>query len=267
MSQEDFGRQRWIRSSKWFPAGRGTLEEQLSFAQWLSWLRPDGDMTWVDLSRSDRKTDWLVQLRRFPSLTYVQLHDRQLGPGLNELRDHRKLTYMGITAACVDHLAELRRLPELEVLELHSPSSRNLDFRVLESQPKLTELMVFDCEGAAEIVRQMDVLKKLENVSFDRVSGISDDAWSSFSELNELRFLSLMNCSPISDLGLNHLSKLERLETLVLTGSIGRVTTKGFHSLGKLTALKQLVVSGSQVSQDQLMLLKQLLPDCTISVR
>lgn len=249
------------------PKGKWSLDDQLNLAQWLSWIRDDKEMTWADVSKSRIKCDQLVRLNQFPELTYVGLDDRQLGPGLEDLKGHQHLHWLSVHDASDGHLAEFVRLPQLRSLELFKPKPGNLGLGSLRSLTDFKQLTVLDCEDLSGVLQQIQGLNQFETIDLERSTGFSDEDLKCLSGFTSLKHVCLMDCSSIGDIGLRHLSQLESLDSLVLTGSLAPISDDGIQSLAKLKNLTQLVFSGKHVPPDQVQTLRRSLPACLITVR
>ena len=114
-------------NSNWMSQRKWTADERLYWAQWLSWGRDDDAMTWMDVSKSRLNAGDLVRLKQFPALKFVRLHDRHLGPGLEDLQRHLRLSWFGVENPGEGHLEELIRLLTSELWCCSNQSQGNLD--------------------------------------------------------------------------------------------------------------------------------------------
>ena len=254
-------------SSNWMSQRKWTADERLYWAQWFSWGRDDDAMTWLDVSKSHLNGGDLVRLKQFPALRHVRLHDRHLGPGLEDLQRHLRLSWFSVESPGEWHLAELIRLPHLRTLVLFKPKSGELGLRALNGLVHFSYLSICDCENSASVLQEIQGLTQLDELSFERCTRFSDDDLKFLLKFTKLNYLCLSECSPIGDAGLDHLSHLEKLETLDVAGSLVTLSDNGLQSLGKLKNLTTLLLSDNQFSPNQILPLQKLLPNCRIVVR
>lgn len=252
----------------WFdPAEvRGLWNHHGSLHRILGWTREDRDTTRVVLVDSKVGDEWLRNLRRFPQLSGVVLHDRQLGPGLDHLRDCTKLNDVVVHSASNRHLAELRRLPQLEEVMLWEPQPGDLGLDSLTALPKLKWLVVSDCRSTTEVLAAMPELPQLERLTIQSCMGFVDDDLKHLQRLRNLKFIDIVGQTPLGDAALEHLSQLIHLEELALRSPCQSVTQDGMRALSRMKSLKELIVLGFQWTPEQLKLLRDQLPNCTIMV-
>jgi hypothetical protein len=216
----------------------------------LSGTGLDRDVTAVILEDSSVKDDWLIYVKHLPALTYLGLHDRQLGTGLDALRD----------------MIELQRLPNLETLDLWSPEDGDIGLDTLSSLPKLKTLLIDHCGHTDQILKSLDELPGIEQLIFQNCTGFADEDLVHLQRLTNLKYLDLVRCGPINDEGLQQLSQLKNLETLCIRKSSGRFTDEGLDALKDLPNLKEIIVIRGDFTAEQLKKMEELLPNVLIRV-
>ena len=253
----------------WFdPTGGGWAWQHFrTMYRLLGWTRTDIEITWVTLSDSKVTDDWLVRLKGFPNLKGTDLHDRQLGTGLDHLRGRLTLKLINIHSASDRHLVELRRLPQLESLGLWEPQSGDIGLESLTDLSNLNSLFIGDCKHTDEVLEALPELPLLESLVIQDCKGFVDDDLRHLQRLPNLKYLDVVcSTSSLGDVALEHLSQLNRLETLALRTPWKDVTDEGLAKLAGMKSLKQMYVLGHQCSPSQLQRLRKALPNCAITV-
>lgn len=241
------------------------IEKVIWVTQWISVKQPDENMTWVDLSKANVDDGWLVNLGRFPRLQFLGLHNRQLGPGLDDVSSNLK--WIAVHEATAGRLSELRRFPDLVCIEICRPSSDELGFDTLKDLESLTEVGLTDCEETSEIIRQLGSMRRLTSIQGERCKNLSDESLKHLADLPHLRAISLTSCSSIGDAGLAQLSRISSLEGLVLIDCLDKITDRGVKSLAGMKKLRNLVVSQTDLTAQQWTKAEELLPNCRVTVR
>ena len=232
----------------------------------LGWASEDRDVTFVNLKDSRVGDAWLETLHRCTQLSGVGLHDRQLGPGLDHLSVCAKLNSVSITSASNRRLAELRRLPQLEDVSLWEPQSGDLGLDSLTALPMLKSLFVGNCRSTNEVLAAMPELPQLETLVIQSCGGFVDDDLQHLQRLRNLKSIDIVGQTPLGDAALEHLSQLIHLEKLALRSPSQSVTQNGMRALSRMKSLKELIVLGFQWTPKQLKMLRDELPNCTITV-
>jgi hypothetical protein len=232
----------------------------------LTLTREDREITYVDLSRSNVGDEWLRKMRRFPQLSMLDLHDRQLGPGLDQLRDCANLSSVRLSTVSNNLFAELRRLPQLNAVSLTGPQSRGLRLDPLTEMPKLTFLSMYHCRFTNELLATMPELPMLETFIISNCTDFSDDDLKCLARFQNLKDFRLEGSRPFSDATLEHLSQLESVERLSLWSPWSSITPYGLRSLGQMKNLKHVIVDKTQCSPAQVKMLQNQLPKCRITV-
>ena len=230
----------------------------------LSGTGLDRDVTGVVLQKSQVEDDWLVHLTNLPQLKYVDLHDRQLGAGLEVLKRIPSFNHLAVTAAANQHLKELRRLPDLEQLSLWSPQSGDIGLESLSSLTKLRSLLIDGSRNTDQILKSLPDIPTMEEVVFQNCSGFTDDDLNHLQRFPNLKYLDLVKCGPINDEGLRQLGQLKNVETLAIRKSSGHITDQGLEALKDLSKLKKLYVIRGDFTVGQLKKLEELLPQAVI---
>ena len=254
---------------KWFdPAQvRGLWNYRKSVHWVVGWVSEDREITGVTLKDSNVGDEWLRTLRRCPQLTQVVLHDRQLGPGLDHLRDCAKFNSLSITSAANRHLAEMWRLKQVEEVLLNEPQSGDLGLDALTALPKLKWLIVANCQSTSEILAAMPELPQLEGLGIRACTGFVDDDLRHLQRLRNLRGIDINGQTPLGDVALKHLSQLECLVGLGLRSPWQSVTQDGLRALNQMRCHKLVSVEKSQCTPAQLQMLRDQLPNCSIIVQ
>jgi hypothetical protein len=230
----------------------------------LSWLDTDREITGVGLLESPVDDGWLVQLKHFPKLQSLELHDRQLGPGLECLRDSLNLKTIKVTAASDRRLVELRRLPQLVDLTLYKPLFGDLRLEAFSSLVNLKHLSLEQSRETGIFFKQLPVLPELQSVSIWASRGYVNDELAELVRQPNLKLLTIGHSLRLNDAGLLQLSKLKNLERLEIQQPWGEVTMTGLASLQELKKLKSLIVDNRSLKSEKMMLLYSLLPGASI---
>lgn len=231
----------------------------------LGLLRTDAAVTGVDLSKSKVDDQWLIRLKRFPELKYLGLHDRQLGPGLDHLRDH-DLRNVGVTAAST-RLSEIHRLSQIQDLALWSSETDQARLDALSSLPQLSELFISDCADTTGLLRRLPDLPNVQSFTLQNCEGFSDDDLGFLQMMPGLKNVWFNRTALLGDRGLAELAQLSELESLALHQSLGSVTDKGLQPLKQLTKLQRLSLVGTPLSRSQVDMLDQLLPNAQKTIK
>lgn len=262
-------RERAIKLLNWFDPTRGTwiwIRHFSTVYRILSWTSTDAEITGLNLKDTPVGTEWLARVQRFPKLKSIGLHDRQLGAGLDHLRDREQLSSVSVTVASQGHLVELKRLPQIKDIHLWKPEANEISLDALADLPKLHSLFVGDCSHTGKLLQRLPELPQLEMLILQNCQGFTDEDLQHLSRLPNLKTLDIVKSSPVSDAGLEHLSRLENLEMLCVRKSSGQITKAGLQPLQRLTKLKQLIVLRGDLTLDQLDTRQVLLPNCAILV-
>ena len=260
LSESD--RQRTIRWLNWWdPGGASGLWGNFGVAyRILSCTSSDDEITGVQLKDSHVNDAWLARLRPFPKLKWIGLHDRQLGPGLDGLRDVETLKQLNVFFVSKGHLTELKRVPQLEDLSLWNVQSGELGFDSLTSLPLLKSLFLGDCQNTAELLSALPLLPQVETLVIQDCHGFTDADLANLQRLPNLRYLDIVSSARVSDAGLEHLSKLEKLATFCLRKSSGEFTDIGLQTLQRYPSLRELIMIQGDLTPAQFKSLEQLLP-------
>ena len=238
----------------------GDTEEVERF---LSRFSADTEITGVDLTKAKVSDEWLVRLKQFPKLDWIVLHDRQLGPGLEHLRDLNHLKGISVYSASNRHLVELKRLPELRSLMLWEPKSGDIGLDVLATLPNLKWFFISDCADLGELLQAVPDNARLERLGTQDCRRLTDDDLNSLRRLKNLKQLSIVRSGPIGDVGLIQISHVTTLETLVIRPSVGEITDRGLDALQSLHNLTYLGLPYNW-TPEQLQSLQQALPKAKI---
>lgn len=256
----------WLISmcQRWDPNGRLVGQRGFHIAWHLqSACRTDAEITGLNLMKCSVDDQWLAGLKRMPNLQWTFLDDRQIGPGLASLHEHRQLSFVGITMHSNQPLSELRHLPRLETLEL-SQMAGTIDLSGLSSLGQLKALRITDTVSTANHLAQLPALPQVESLNLHSCSGMSDRDLVHLQKFPKLKKLHFRRASPINDEGLILISRLTNLEELVLLRCAGAVSETGLAELQNLPQLKEVWVTVSDMTPANVALLKALLPNATV---
>ena len=225
----------------------------------MSLLSNDKRIEVVNFSKVQSPHLDLAVLRHFPQIRWFVLHGRHLGPGL-VMREVESLR--GMCVNCPQQssdLGELRHLPNLETLAIHTCPDSGGGFERLSLLPKLKEVM-FDGTPSSSAMRGVSQCPAVKAIVLQGGSADEDDLrfLSDMAGLIEFRTFG----NPVGVTGLRHIAKTSSLETLLLNPT--SATDDELQVLGTLTKLKSLYVRGSNLTQSGIDRLKATLPDCKI---
>lgn len=253
----------------WDPSGTGWTTRNWELLWKYSVLtRTDAEITGVNLMKSPVDDRWLAHLRRTPKIEWMFLDDNQIGPGLENLRDHQKLNFLGIMAPshrCGESLMQLRQLPGLERLEISNPQCEDIGLGGLTLLPRLKELRVSKCKTTADVLSHLPESPQIGRLTLVLCSGFAGDDLTALQRLPNLKELAFRRAGPIDDQCLMQISRSNTLEKLFIIKSAGTITDAGLEALQRLEKLTELSLTGDFTPQ-QIQTLKQLLPNATVSV-
>lgn len=224
----------------------------------MSLLSNDKRIEVVNFSKVQSPHLDLAVLRHFPQLRWFVLHGRHLGPGL-VMREVESLR--GMCVNCPQQssdLGELRHLPNLETLAIHTCPDSGGGFERLSLLPKLKEVM-FDGTPSSSAMRGVSQCLNVETVSLQNVS-INEDDLRFLSDMHGLIVFHVFGF-PVGADGLKHIAQISSLKELCLDSS---ATDEEIQVLGMLTKLKRLRLYSSNSTKAGIDRLKAALPDCKI---
>lgn len=137
------------------------------------------------------------------------------------------------------------------VIEITDKVKRDGDGLVVEVDFRGASLTDTDLEGLSKLPRLRSVLLS--------DTAITDEALKTLGEISTMQNLDLRECA-VTDAGLAHLTGLQKLKVLKLSGKDGdcSISDDGMEQVGKLKALKVLAIDFLWVSEDGLAKLDQL---------
>lgn len=160
-----------------------------------------------------------------------------------------------------DGLKHLASLNELKGLSVSHTNIGDAGLKHLENLQTLKSLHLDDTNiTASGIARLAKALPELESLSVGQ-TGIGDEGLRGIGNL-KLTYLQLDKME-ITDTGLAHLSRLDTLETLKLTGS--PITDEGLKHLAGHQQLRTLDLANTKVTAAGVAELQKALPDCHIT--
>jgi hypothetical protein len=162
--------------------------------------------------------------------------------GLRAFKRLKKVVFSGcfITDEFLEHLADLRLIEEME-LRACSVSDEGLRWlkdldklrhlsitvgrsvtdrgiRYIAKMKNLEKLELMDTQVTGKTLGQLTGLKKLKSLDL-RLSQVSDEGLESVAQLKSLEWLGCWQNYDITDKGLEHLSKLPNIKSIVLYGT------------------------------------------------
>ena len=177
--------------------------------------------------------------------------------GLTELRG-LMLTSKRITDA---GLAHLKGLSQLRSLSLSNAQVTDAGLVHLKRMSKLETLDLSDTQVTDEGLAHLRGLPRLQQLGLDRTQ-VTDAGLVQLQGLPQLQHLYLSE-TQVTDAGLVYVAGLSQLQGLDLSGT--QVTDAGLVHLEGLTQLKLLNLAGTQVTHGGEAILKQALPELSIS--
>lgn len=154
-----------------------------------------------------------------------------------------------------DDLALLSMLPQLKKLSLLECNITDDGMKRLSPLVNLEEL---DLEGnvlSDKGLEAIEKLTKLRRLTLS-VTDITDAGLNHLKEMKSLRILRIRTSKKITDRVMAHLSALENLEELDLSGD--SIAGSGLVHLGKLTKLKELALRHNKIRNAELVYLKEM---------
>lgn len=243
------------------PAGNGLLRQLYPLVNCLFRVTAtDDEITYADLQYSTVSDNWLIHLNGLANLRSVTLNVRQLGSGLEALRECHELRGVNVKAASEGCLEELKRLPQIEDFGLWLPKSSDVGLDVLASLPKLRSLLIDNCRQTDQLLKSLPEHAGLNVLVFQSCTGFTEKGLETLPRLHNLKSLSLLRSLPIDDAGLLEISKLQDLETLAIRKSWGQVSYGGLNLLGKLKELKEITFDPGDLPADKAKMLQHALP-------
>jgi len=198
-------------------------------------------LTELSIRRSPALTDKLLEVvRQMPVLTHLGLLEVGItDTGLELLKEMKQLRLVDVRGCSQIGKAGLRHLLELTHLRALRLAGYQIDDECLGIVKELTGLKSLTIERAAisdDGLKQLSSLA-LEEISFSRCLGITDQAIRNLEAFSELKSLSVRGI-PITGTDLQRLSKLNKLAILRLNEvAIG---DKVVEDLCKIKSLRQL---------------------------
>lgn len=169
------------------------------------------------------------------------------------------VTETQVTDGSMRHLAELKRLERLQMWAVREVSDSGVQY--LASLKHLQDVDLNFSKISDDSLRVLAQLPCLETLDVQGIQ-LTDEGLEHLADVRTLRKLWVnmpyQGDTSFTDLGISHLSKLDALEKLVITGS--GITDVGLQQLGSLKQLKNLSVSSNAVTKEGISSLKKRLP-------
>jgi beta-lactamase regulating signal transducer with metallopeptidase domain/Leucine-rich repeat (LRR) protein len=171
-------------------------------------------------------------------------HDLQKLSRLTSLRE----LYLAQVPITDEGIASLEPLHNLETLHLYFTKVTDGAWQTIAKFNSLKNLRMGDKSITDAGFVHFKELPHLENLSFDELRAISDDAMSQLVTLSQLKWLSLRGQNiKISDAAVAELSQLASLEGLDLINTT--ISDKGMAKLDPMKSLKRLTLPSSITDQ------------------
>lgn len=162
-------------------------------------------------------------------------------------------------------LERLVNVPELSQVNLVDVALESDDVRALAALPSLRYASLSGCEIAVDDLILLGSADGLEHLLL-RGMPLSDSVVESFSGISNLKSLWLMDeHGEIEIKDPQVFGKFHSLETLKLTGVA--LPPKAIEAFVQLKGLKQLELWSTGLPADQLNLMQEALPDCSVSIK
>ncbi len=207
----------------------------------LGLVPADEEIERVGLLQSSVSDDWLHHLKGLDGLKILDLHERQLGPGLAELKGLPGLSSVGVYGLCDGDLKHLQALPNLREIRIGQPKCPDVDLSKLSSLTKLGSLSLSFRPVTARQLEQVSRISSLHALDLQSAT-IPQSELSGLAHLAALTKLETLYVGDVSDEGIAHITKLNSLQYLCFCGA--RLTDEGLVPLSKLRNLKDLRLSG-----------------------
>ena len=216
----------------------------------------------------------LTPLAKLKNLRTLSLRSTQVtDDGLAALSQARNLETLVLefTRVSGPGLVHLEHLPKLAVLSLN-PNRNTADKTQIDLSPlaegflALRALKVGGNNLTDAHLASVATVKSLQTLTFRTLgfTKFTDAGLAPLANLTNLRELSINGSVKVTDVGMVHLTKLNRLEKLDLGRT--RISSAAAASLGKLPALKELEVVGSGFGPDGIQALRKLNPKVRVTL-
>lgn len=200
-------------------------------------------------------------------LTSVVLTDKSSGfiwtdADLLSLRELKELYMLGAnwTRLTAQGVAGLSAIEDLRFVILVGENKSADAWKALLTLQNLDTVDLQGTRVTPEQVASLKALPKLRTFSIGYDPQVSVDA--ALARVQELPAVTLLSLRNVSDAGVDGLTKLVKLETLIL--EFPTITDAGLAQLGALTSLKTLTLNNAKVSAAGVAALQKLLPTCKI---
>ncbi|MDB4650145.1 hypothetical protein OAE37_00095 [Pirellulaceae bacterium] len=212
--------------------------------------------------------DVLSTLPQLESLT-IGVKSNACLEKVGEAKSIRNLSVFGSKAITDSGLEGLAKLSQLTSLHLFSVTLNGDGIAHLRSLP-LSELTLQSNNISAKSLRELGSLRSLTGLNID-CNQVDDSCLPSIGKLLNLKRLSFgvdidekKMGGLLTDNGIKHLEKLEKLEVLSLTGHKA-ITDASLTRFAKMKKLRNLFTGGTSVTKNGAKSLKSWLPDCEIT--
>jgi Leucine-rich repeat (LRR) protein len=217
-------------------------------------------LRWLDLSSNyDLTDDALRSIRLLPALQVLNVSSTEITDrGVAHLRnlDLQELN-LGLTQITDRAVRDIVTLAKLRRLVLGATAITDRGIQHLVKCKHLAELGLYGTDISNTGLLLLSRCSRLQLLSIGGNKKITDDGLRAVAALPQLESLSLLD-APITDRGLAHLTKCRRLKWLNLEGTL--ITKACLPTLRKLTTLTDLLLHGTNISDEQVKVLALSLP-------
>lgn len=229
-------------------------------AKGFAHLKAAKEMRSVAVSFSEAVNDsWLDVLEHWPELRELEVDNTPLtGAGFRSFAHTPKLQWLAgwnmykLTDTAIEHIIKLPALTGLHLDGCKHFTSEAV--RKLKTCAKLNHLRLSDCQAVTDKeVAELCQLQSLQELDFSRCKNISDEAVSKIAALTKLQELSLSHCELLTDIAVQSISNLTGLKRLRL-GGCPKFTEACLDHVLKLEKLESMLAptGWSQTAKDRL---------------
>lgn len=193
-------------------------------------------------------------LRFFPTLRALTLLDTSVSPtGLQELSQCRTLEYLELSGAISDqHLEHVAHIRTLRAFKVCSDEVTDEGLVRIAELPNVNTITLLGCQVSRRGLASLAGIPTLHDLELHVPSSLSDDDLKAFAGKRGLTSL-MLTLHVITDSTLKPISDIPDLQKISLIGRID--SAEGFRHLARLSKLRSLDVSGTQMTPEAIRLL------------